>query len=163
MITLIAALASNHVIGNKGTMPWRLKADLAHFKRETLGKPIIMGRKTYESLGKPLPGRQNIVLTRGQIDNVTCVKTIEEAIKVASSDDIMVIGGGEIYKAFLPLADRLILTHVDATPVGDVFFPEFKGFKKITESFYSKDENNDHDMQFATYSAHTKSSILLHL
>jgi dihydrofolate reductase len=154
MITLIAALANNRVIGYKGVMPWRLKADLAHFKRETLGKPIIMGRKTYQSLGKPLPGRHNIVLTSQNFEGVTCVKTIDEALKLANSDDIMIIGGGEIYAAFLPLADRLILTHVDCAPVGDAFFPEFTGFQKINESHHAADENNDYRMTFITYSRH---------
>lgn len=154
MITLIAALASNNVIGHKGTMPWRLKADLAHFKRETLGKPIIMGRKTYQSLGKPLPGRKNIVLTSQNFPEVICVRTIEEALKVAQSDDIMIIGGGEIYAAFLPIADRLILTHVDCSPEGDAFFPEFTGFRIVKEAQHCADENNDYDMRFITYQRH---------
>jgi dihydrofolate reductase len=154
MITLIAALATNHVIGNKGVMPWRLRTDLAHLKRETMGKPIIMGRKTYQSLGKPLPGRQNIVLTSHDFPEVTCVKTIEEALKVAQSDDIMIIGGEEIYKAFLPLADRLILTHVQASPEGDAFFPSFTGFTPISETTHKADENNDYDMRFVTYQRH---------
>lgn len=132
-LSLIAAVAKNSVVGAGGTMPWRLSSDLKRFKSITMGKPVIMGRKTYESIGKPLPGRTNIVVSRrGSFapDGVTVVSTIDAAIARASkstpSDDgeIMVIGGGEIYRAAMEQADRLYITHVEASPEGDVHFPK---------------------------------------
>jgi dihydrofolate reductase len=130
-ISLVVAAASNHVIGREGTLPWQLPADLRHFKNTTWGLPIIMGRKTYASLAAPLPGRTNIVLTRNKdwsADNklVSVVATPEEALQQARSvfaKEVMVIGGGEIYAIFLPLAARIYLTRVEAEPEGDTFFP----------------------------------------
>jgi len=127
-------MASNRVIGQDGGMPWHIPADLRHFKSVTMGKPMIMGRKTFQSIGRPLPGRANIVVTRDAgfaMPGVTVAVTIEAAMDVAEAtartdgvDEIMVIGGGEIYARTLPLADRLYLTEIHRDIDGDVTFPE---------------------------------------
>jgi dihydrofolate reductase len=131
IISLVVAAASNHVIGKDGALPWQLPADLRHFKNITWGLPIIMGRKTYESLSSPLPGRTNIVLTRvkGWVPphpEVQVASSPDEALQRARSlfvNEVMVIGGGEIYNLFMSIASRIYLTRVDAEPVGDTFFP----------------------------------------
>jgi dihydrofolate reductase len=129
-ISLIVAAATNHVIGLGGVMPWHLPNDLRHFKNITWGLPIIMGRKTYESLGKPLSGRKNIVITRQpgwQASGTVVVRSVEDALFVAhqaDANEVMVIGGGEIYRAFFDRAQRIYLTRVEAEPDGDVFFPK---------------------------------------
>ncbi|WP_310476023.1 dihydrofolate reductase [Sandarakinorhabdus sp.] len=132
-ITMVVARARNGVIGKDGAMPWRLPADLKRFKAITVGKPVVMGRKTFESIGKPLPGRQNIVLTRQPgwtAEGVTVVPNLAEAIAAAGLDPrirghIMIIGGAEIYALALPIATRVELTEVDAEPEGDTFLPAF--------------------------------------
>ena len=132
-ITIVVARAKNGVIGNKGALPWHLPADLKRFKAITIGKPVVMGRKTFESIGKPLPGRQNIVLTRQAgwtADGVTVVPNLAEAIAAAGLDPrirghIMIIGGAEIYALALPIATRVELTEVDAEPEGDTILPPF--------------------------------------
>lgn len=139
-IALIAALAANRVIGRDNKMPWHLPEDLKRFKTLTLGHPVIMGRKTFESLGKPLPGRQNIVISRGGFSppqGVVTVSSLEEAVEVAGAapgaDEIFVIGGGQIYEAALPLADRLYLTILADAVEGDAFFPAWdtKKYREI--------------------------------
>ena len=135
-VTLVVAVAENSVIGREGGLPGHLSSDLKRFKADTIGKPVIMGRKTFSSIGKPLPGRTNIVVTRDPVfhpDGVTVVATLEAALSEArqvamqtSADDIAVIGGGEIYRQLFDSADRLILTHVLASPDGDTFFPEVR-------------------------------------
>lgn len=125
---MIAAMARNNVIGNKNTLPWNIPEDMAHFKKVTMGKPIIMGKRTFESIGKALPGRKNIVLTRTkdfQIKDCFTAGTIEEAISLAEGhEEVMVIGGASVYEQFLPLARRLYLTIIDQDIPGDAFFPE---------------------------------------
>jgi len=127
-LSIIAAKSKNNVIGNNGRLPWHLSEDLRRFKSITMGKPIIMGRATYESIGKPLPGRENIILTRRSDyfeQGVTITHSLDEALKSAkSSDEVMVIGGGEIYKEFIARVNRLYITHVDLDIDGDAFFPE---------------------------------------
>ncbi len=129
-VSLIAAVAANGVIGDGQGMPWRLSSDMRRFKALTLGKPVIMGRKTWETIGRPLAGRLNIVLTRGRDlagDGVTVVHTLDDALGRATetgADEIMVLGGGEIYRAAIGRADRLYITHVEASPKGDTHFPE---------------------------------------
>src|SRR5256885_8844176 len=128
-IVLIAAVAENGVIGRGGTMPWRLKSDMQHFRALTMGKPVVMGRKTYESLHiKPLPGRTNIVVTRDAnftAPGVLVAPSLETALQAARGDalrrgcDIMVIGGAEIYPRAMPLADRLEITQIHMQPAGD--------------------------------------------
>ena len=132
-VAIIAAVAANGVIGNGNTIPWHLPSDFAHFKRMTVGKPLIMGRKTFESIGRPLPGRTNIVVTRqdgyhpdGVIVSPTLEAALEQAQAVATRDranEVMIGGGGEIYAQALPIADRLYITHVGANPPGDAYFP----------------------------------------
>ncbi|RZS86159.1 dihydrofolate reductase [Pigmentiphaga kullae] len=126
-LILIVAYASNRVIGRDNALPWRLRGDLAHFKRTTLGHPIVMGRKTWESLGRPLPGRQNIVVTRDPAyaaEGATVVHTLEEALAAAGdAGQVFVIGGAQIYAAALDRADMLIATEVHAEVPGDAWFP----------------------------------------
>lgn len=133
-IELVVAVARNGVIGRDGDMPWRLSTDLKRFKAITMGKPVIMGRKTFQSIGKPLPGRRNIVITRDasfQAEGADVVGSIEAALELAgkaAADDgqarVCVVGGGEIYRLALPRADCVHLTHVDAEPDGDTLFPD---------------------------------------
>ena len=132
-LSLIVAVASNGVIGANGGLPWRLSSDLKTFRRLTLGKPIVMGRKTFSSLGKPLDGRDNIVVTRDPhfaADGVSVFNSLSEALVLArtlartnGSDEVMIIGGAEIYRAALPFAHRIYWTAVAAEPEGDVVFP----------------------------------------
>ena len=131
--SLIVAVADNGVIGNNNQLPWRISADLKYFKKVTLGKPIIMGRLTYESIGKPLPGRTNIVMTRDttwQAEGVTRASDLSEALAIANKiadasalEELMIIGGATIYREALPQADRLYLTRVHTEVEGDAFFP----------------------------------------
>ena len=133
-IALIAAVAANGVIGRDNQLPWRLSADLRYFKAMTMGKPIVMGRKTFASIGKPLPGRTNIVMTRDSglrlhgtsvwlVTHIDAVYAIAE--DVAFAEEVMVIGGAEIYALTLPFADRLYLTEIHRDYAGDTFFPAF--------------------------------------
>lgn len=128
-LSLIAALAQNRVIGIENRLPWKLPEDLAHFKALTLGHPILMGRKTFESLGRPLPGRRNIVITRNadyQPAGCELATSIPAAIELcAEAEEIFFIGGAELYQQVLPLVDRLYLTEVQIEAQGDAWFPEF--------------------------------------
>jgi dihydrofolate reductase len=124
---LIAAVAENNVIGNGNALPWRIPEDLAHFKRVTLGHAMIMGRKTYDSIGKPLPGRTTVVLTRREgfsPEGVVVARDRDEAIALAPGNEVFVVGGAEIYALFLPIASRIYLTRVHAAFPGDTTFPE---------------------------------------
>jgi len=127
-VSIIVAKSENNVIGSDGQLPWHLSEDLKKFKSITMGKPMIMGRNTFESIGKALPGRKNIILTRNlnySAENVCVVNTAEKAIEACGEqEEIMIIGGGEIYKVFLGITNRLYLTNVDIEIEGDVFFPE---------------------------------------
>ncbi len=126
-LSLIAAMAKNRVIGRDNALPWRLPSDLKHFRRVTLGKPIIMGRKTFESIGRALDGRQNIVVTRNQAfkaEGVTIVHDVGAALEAAGGGEAMVIGGATIYEQTLPLADRIYLTLIHEAFDGDAYFPE---------------------------------------
>jgi dihydrofolate reductase len=129
-LALIAARARNGVIGLDNRMPWHLPEDLAYFKRVTLGKPVVMGRKTFESIGRPLPGRLNIVVTRNpdwQAAGVQVAHSLDAALALAAAaapEEIMLIGGAELYRQALPQADVLYLTEIDAEFAGDAFFPE---------------------------------------
>jgi dihydrofolate reductase len=127
-VVLIAAVGRNRVIGRDNDLPWRIPADLRHFKALTLGHTLVMGRRTYDSIGRPLPGRRTVVVTR-QPDwatpGVEVAHSLEAALKVADGNEIYVAGGGEIYRQAFPYADRLELTEVDQSPAGDVTFPAF--------------------------------------
>jgi len=155
-IALIAAMAKNRVIGSENQLPWHLPADLKHFKSITMGKPIIMGRKTFESIGKALPGRQNIVITRDvnfMAEHVEIVHSFEEALNVAHlADEVMIIGGSSIYQLALPKAHFLYLTLIHHQIDGDAFFPEIdiKEWEQISRQDYSKDEKNRYDYSFVT-------------
>jgi dihydrofolate reductase len=125
-ITLIAAMARNRAIGVDGGMPWHLPGELQHFKAATMGKPIVMGRKTWESIGRPLPGRQNIVVTRNaefRAAGCDIAASLDEALALASGPEVMIIGGGQLYAQALPDADRMLLTRVDCEPGADTWFP----------------------------------------
>jgi dihydrofolate reductase len=131
-ITLVAAMGANRVIGLDGDMPWHFPEDLAHFKRTTMGGTMVMGRKTFDAIGRPLPGRRTIVVTRSAEwahDGVDVAHSFIEAVDLASGADdaaeVFVVGGGDIYAQALPLADRLVLTEIDESPEGDTFFPEW--------------------------------------
>ena len=129
LISLIVAMAQNGVIGRDNALPWRLPEDLKRFKEFTLGKPILMGRKTFEAIGRPLPGRANLVLTRDRdwrAPGVIPVHSMEEALlQTRTCDELVAIGGAEIYRLLLPLARRIYLTHVHADIPGDTYFPAF--------------------------------------
>jgi len=134
ILSLVVARADNGVIGRDNALPWHLSADLKHFKRLTVGKPVVMGRRTFESIGKPLPGRHNIVLTRDRgwrAEGVTIVPNLAEAIAAAGlvpnarADEIMIIGGAQVYADALPSARRIHLTEVHANPAGDTLLPAF--------------------------------------
>lgn len=129
MISIIVAIANNGVIGTNNTLPWRLPADLKYFRDTTMGHTIIMGRRNFEDIGRALPGRRNIVLTREKnfsAENVEIAHSINEAMAMIDDDDeIFIIGGAEVYRSFLPLSKKLYITHIDATVDGDVQFPDF--------------------------------------
>ena len=148
LISLIVAMAQNGVIGRDNSLPWRLPEDLKRFRAFTLGKPILMGRKTFESLGRPLPGRTNLVLTRDRswfADGVIVVHSIEAALmQAASSDELVVIGGAEIYRLVLPVARRIYLTHVHADVPGDITFPEFDPTQRADVEWTSQPADESH-------------------
>lgn len=162
-VALIAAFAQNRVVGIDNTLPWHLPEDLKYFKRTTSGKAIIMGRKTYESIGRPLPNRTNIVVSRNpefKAEGVVTVFTLEEAITHAESvnhingvDEVMIIGGAAIYEASLPMADRLYLTHVHANVKGDAYFPEvdLTAWNEVGREDFEKDDSNPFDYSFVVY------------
>jgi dihydrofolate reductase len=129
-LSLIAALARNHTVGINNALPWHLPDDLKYFKATTTGKPIIMGRKTYDSIGRPLPGRHNIVVTRDadwRAEGVTVAHSVAEALAAAGDvPEVFLIGGATLYKEALPLADRLYLTEIEADVEGDAHFPDWK-------------------------------------
>jgi dihydrofolate reductase len=130
-IVLIAAMAEDGTIGHAGKIPWHIRDDLQRFKRLTMGHPVIMGRKTFESIGRPLPGRRNIVLTRGRpIPGVECFASLDAALRAldapaTAEKPVFIIGGAELYRAALPIAHKLFLTHVKHPGGGDTKFPDF--------------------------------------
>ncbi|EGQ7841456.1 type 3 dihydrofolate reductase [Vibrio sp. Vb0937] len=153
IISMIAAMADNRIIGKDNQMPWHLPADFAWFKRCTMGKPVVMGRKTYESIGRPLPGRLNIVISRDEtlkIEGVTTVTSIEQALDVAGDvEEVMIIGGGAIYASCLPMANKLYVTHIEAAIDGDTQFPDWGDeFKETYSEIYQADEKNAYNMRF---------------
>jgi dihydrofolate reductase len=157
MISLIVAMDNNRVIGKENRLPWHLPADLAYFKRVTMGHPIIMGRKTFESIGRVLPGRENVILTRDhafQQEGCTIIHSVDEIKQIAlQHDEVFVIGGAEVFKATLPIADRLYITKIDASFQGDTFFPNYNEteWKLIFNEKGKKDEKNPYDYYFRVY------------
>jgi len=154
---MIAATAHNRIIGKDNDMPWYLPADLAYFKKTTLGKPVIMGRKTYESIGRALPGRKNIVISRDsnyRAEGIDTVTSVEAAlVLVKDVKEVMVIGGGAIYQHCLPAADRLYITHIDAEIAGDTQFPLYDEnvWKKVSSEKRLADEKNKYILDFCIY------------
>ena len=168
ILSMIVATANNNIIGKDNTMPWHLPADLAYFKKVTLGKPIIMGRKTFESIGRALPGRRNIIISRDEsytpqgkgADSVDTVTSVEQALALVDGSDgsdavaeIMVIGGGAIYAHCLPKADRLYVTHIKADIDGDTQFPNYDdaSWKKVSSEIRDSDEKNVYQLDFCVY------------
>ena len=160
-IAMIAAMANNRTIGKDNKMPWHLPADLRHFKSVTLGKPVIMGRKTYESIGRALPGRTNIVISGRDgytLDDALVVGSPEAALEEARNhidegSEIMVIGGGAIYEAFLPQAATLYLTFIDADVEGDTQFPDYTSvsdWHEASSETHPSDDNNRYNYRFVT-------------
>jgi dihydrofolate reductase len=157
-ISMIAAMAKNRVIGAKNDMPWHLPADLKHFKSVTMGKPIIMGRKTYESIGRALPGRVNVVITSNAdaiFDGAVTVTSVEDAIIAAGDvDEVMIIGGGTIYQTCLASANRLYLTFIDLEVDGDTYFPDFEQtsvWHEVERTKHLADDKNPYDYEFVTF------------
>ncbi|WP_270794421.1 type 3 dihydrofolate reductase [Aeromonas sp. QDB11] len=158
-ISMIAAMAHDRVIGKDNQMPWHLPADQAHFKRVTLGKPVLMGRKTFESIGRPLPGRRNLVISRNpgyQAEGIEVVGSVEAALALLASsavEELMVIGGGHLYAEMLPSADRLYLTQIDLVVEGDTRFPAFDDgqWQRIDCESHPADEKNPHPYRFETW------------
>ena len=153
-ISIVVAMASNGVIGRDNELPWHLPADLQHFKKTTMGKPILMGRKTWESIGRPLPGRTNVVITRDtayRAEGCVVVNSIDAALEASSGqDEVMVIGGADFYRQVLPLADTIYLTRIHATISGDTCFPELNvaDWREVERSDHAADEKNLHDYSF---------------
>lgn len=154
MLSIIVAMTHNRVIGKDNQLPWRLPADLKHFKALTMGKPIIMGRKTFDSIGKPLPGRSNIVVTRDpgyQAEGVIIVHSLEEAIEITRGvPEAMLIGGAQLYAAALPRTQRIYLTLIDVVIPGDAFFPDYDphDWREIAREGHVPDENNIYPYSF---------------
>jgi len=160
MISIVAAMSENRAIGRDNGLPWnRISADLKRFKTLTMGHHLIMGRRTYDSVGKPLPGRINVVVTRnpGALSyppEVKIASSLQEAITIAAGDEEIFIGGGaEIFRQALPIIDRIYLTIVHATLEGDTFFPDFdpSDWVVVTSSEHGADEKNEYPMTFVDY------------
>lgn len=159
-LAIVVAKAENGVIGKDNALPWHLPEDLKYFKRVTMGRPIVMGRLTFESIGRPLPGRANIVITRQadwQANGVQVAHSLEQAVALAEKSErpdewVMVIGGANLYKQALPNCDRLYLTQVHAEVDGDAFFPSLvdSEWEETDHESYQRDEKNPYDYSFLT-------------
>jgi len=153
-VSIVVALSSNGVIGRDGELPWYLSADLEHFKSITMGKPIVMGRLTHESIGRPLPGRENIVLTRDVnylAEGCRIINHLRDiSAKSLKTEEIMIIGGARLYADALPLANRLYMTEVHTEIPGDVFFPDFdrEQWQEVERQYFEADEKNEFDYSF---------------
>lgn len=156
MINIIVAKSENNVIGSKSDLPWYLPADLRHFKEVTMGYTVVMGRKTFESiisrLGKPLPGRKNVVITRDESFNYPGVEVLHDIGNITELGDCFVIGGAEIYNQILPLADRLYVTEIHTYINGDTFFPDIDNqWIEISRETHSAYSANPYDYDFVVY------------
>ena len=157
ILSIIVACTENNVIGRDNDMPWHLPADLKHFKSLTTGNPIIMGRKTYESIGRPLPKRRNLIITRNAsytAEGIEIYQSLEQAVENCQQErESFIIGGGQIYNCALEMADRIYLTRIHTEIDGDTFFPELKmdKWKLVDDQFVHRDDKNEHDMSFQTY------------
>ncbi len=158
-VSIIVAAAANGVIGRDGGLPWRLPADLGHFKRTTMGHHLVVGRRTWEEVGRPLPGRTMVVVTRDpalRIPEVVVVNSLQEAVAVAvgaGDDEVFVAGGGEIYRQAMALADRVYLTRIHADVEGDTTFPELDGeaWRLVSREDHEADERNPYPYSFLVY------------
>ena len=163
IISHLVAVSNELVIGVDNDLPWNLKDDLAHFKKYTLNKVIIMGRKTYESIGRPLPNRINYVISRTikEIDGAHVFNNLEEAILSAEKhnknldieNEIVIIGGGYLFEETLPILNKLVITKVDCSVAGDVYYPkiDMKNWELISSESYTKDSDNDYDFKIEEY------------
>ena len=156
IISIIAAMDKNRLIGSQNGLPWHLPADFKHFKEVTLGKPVLMGRKTFESIGRPLPGRKNIVISRSgfKTDGIESVDSIDAGLElVADAEEVMIIGGANIYEQVISQAEKMYLTYVDAECVGDAWFPEINqaDWLKVKEQLVKADEKNNYNFTVVTY------------
>ena len=164
IVSLVVAIAANGVIGVDGGLPWRLSSDLKRFKRDTMGKPVVMGRKTWESIGRPLPGRENIVVTRTEgygAPGAHCVSSLSQAVLLAESfiagqgleAEICVIGGGQLYREAIVVADRLYVTHVLLEPEGDTLFPDIapQDWQPVHREFFPAGEKDDAETLYVIY------------
>jgi dihydrofolate reductase len=159
-VVLVAAVGRNGVIGDGQRMPWRLPSDMKRFRRLTMGKPVIMGRRTYESIGKPLEGRLNIIVSRSPpalLEGVRIAGDLDAALAIAeadeAADEVMIIGGGEIYRAMIGRADALYITHVDAEPAGGVVFPEIDAtrWKPVSREPVEAEPKDSASTEFVVY------------
>jgi dihydrofolate reductase len=168
LISLIVAMAQNGVIGRDNGLPWRLAADLRRFRSFTMGKPVLMGRKTHESIGRPLQGRQNLVLTRDRgwtAPGVTVVHSVDEALACAAdAEELVAIGGAEVYRLVMPFARRIYLTHVHADVSGDTFFPDFDSTQWLDVECraHAADEDNTYAVTFVTLERRTAPEVPRH-
>lgn len=153
-LSIIVAMDDNQLIGKNNALPWHLPADLGYFKKTTTGKTVLMGRKTYESIGRPLPNRRNVIVSRNEAfkaEGCEVVVSIEAALELAKSDDeVMVMGGASFYEQMLPSVDRLYITQIEGTYEGDAYFPAFdKGlFVETFRQSHTADEKNQHTYHF---------------
>lgn len=155
-IALIVAVAQNGVIGTRGTMPWHITEDFRHFKEVTLGHSVIMGRKTYESIGRPLPRRRNIIISRNselQIDGCEVASSLEAAVEMCrGEEEVFVIGGGEIYRQAMPIAHKLYITHVGLEADGDTRFPEIDGsWREVRREEWARGAEFPYPFAFVDY------------
>ena len=154
LVSIIVAMDEHGIIGHNGALPWRLSDDLRHVRETTMGKPVLMGRKTHESIGKPLPGRENIVITRDpdyQADGCTVFRDIDAALDYCSDrDEIVIMGGAEIYRQTMSMVQRIYLTEVHARVTGSVSFPEFNRnkWRELSREYHHADEKNEHPFSF---------------
>ncbi len=157
MISIIAAMDRNQLIGKENRIPWRIHEDLAYFRKVTMGHVVVMGRKTYESLNQPLDGRTNVILTHRQdyrADGCIIMHSVEEVLVKFPNEEVFIIGGAEVFKLFLPYAEKLYLTQIDNTYQGDTWFPEFDKSKWQLDSFenHTTSDNSKTDFAFLIYS-----------
>lgn len=153
-LSMIVAMDDNQLIGNNNALPWHLPADLGYFKKVTTGKTVLMGRKTHESIGRPLPNRRNVIVSRNanfEAQGCEVVSSIDAALELAKDDDeVMVMGGASFYEQMLPSVDRLYITYIEGSYEGDAYFPEFnkEAFKQISRESHAPDEKNPHTYHF---------------
>lgn len=160
IVSIIVAKANNNAIGLNGELPWHLPSDMKHFQKSTAGHHVVMGRKTYQSLGKPLPGRTHIIVSRNPDFEVSkghyVTHSVEEAIELGKTlavNKLFILGGAEVYRLSLPIADEMIITEINTEPEADTFFPDFNraDWQVVGKEYVPKDEKNKFDHTFVTY------------